>query len=354
LHSRATCSLTSCNELVNVISEPSYTNVEIGAAIQRAVEYLLRQRNADGWWYEFNTLAGPSTEWVSAFVALALARSNDPSAFMAAQETWRLLRRSRWSPGWGFNRTVPSDADSTIWALRLAAVLGIRADRRTLRFVSNHITAGGAVRTYANALSIRAYTRLSGISFSGWCGEHACVTAAAAALSQLPERERLITWIRASQRADGRWESYWWSSHHYATALSCEALAAAGGPKDVDRISRATQWTLRDISGRVNTVSPFESALALRTLLLSQKTRITAWSFLKDLTRAQRIDGSWAPSARLRIPPPDVTDPDRYEPWIEGGRGGGSIQLDQNACFTTATVLQALTAMLANRSLRAN
>jgi hypothetical protein len=54
------------------------------------------------------------------------------------------------------------------------------------------------------------------------------------------------------------------------------------------------------------------------------------------------VDGSWPSTAALRIPPPDVEDPERYERWVLHGRGGGSILLDGRAIFTTATVVAAL------------
>src|SRR5207244_12723138 len=103
------------------------------------------------------------------------------------------------------------------WVLHLAAALGVRASGRTLRFLSRHITPAGALTTYARAGPIRAYTRLSGTSFAGWCGEHACVTAAGAGLPELPQRDRVLDWLRGAQGPDGAWRSYWWFSPHYTT-----------------------------------------------------------------------------------------------------------------------------------------
>jgi hypothetical protein len=315
-------------------------------AIHSAVAYLLRQRNQHGWWTDFDTLAGPSTEWTSAFVALALAQTSQPEARAVAQATWMSLRRHRWwSAGWGFNTSVPSDADTTIWVLRLAAAMRASPGRRAHRFLRGHINDDGAIATYAHAHAIQAFTRLRGISFSGWCGAHACVTAAGAGLRELPERERVLTWLRKAQGCDGSWTAYWWCSRHYATALACEALGDVAGPGDLDRVSRATRWTIEDLERREDTLSPFELAFALRTLLCDREGAECAPFVLDRLSREQRADGSWMPSARLRIPPPGVTDPETFSAWFEGGRGGGSVQSDKNASFTTAAVLQALNAV---------
>ncbi len=325
---------------------PDTSNGDTSTAhvIDRAVEFLLQQRSAAGWWTDFDTLAGSSTEWVSAFVAVALARSRRPRAVAAARQTWLRLRRTRWwSSGWGFNLTVPSDADSTVWVLHLGSALGERIGGRSLRFLGRHVTSSGALTTYASAGPIRAFTRLSGESFAGWCGSHACVTGAAALLPQLPDRERALAWLRSAQCRSGEWRAYWWPSRHYATALAAEALALASGAGDADRVRRAASWAAADIR-RQGAASPFDRAFALRTLLLDPDSRRTAASQLDALARAQRDDGSWPPSARLRIPPPAIVEPDEYPVWIEGGRGGGSVQSDRHALFTTSAVVQALVA----------
>jgi hypothetical protein len=253
--------------------------------------------------------------------------------------------------GWGYNGRVPSDADSTVWVMHLAAGLGMQPGRRARRFLQGHLTPGGALATFANAGPIRLFTRLPGHSFAGWCGPHACVTAAGAGLRSLPGREHALEWLRAAQRPDGDWRAYWWASPHYATTLAAEALDDVDAPGDKARVGRAVQWATAEVDrwGSAGAQS-FDEALALRTLLLSPGTPPQSGLLAEALTAAQLADGSWQPSARLRIPPPQVEDPDAYPGWTEGGRGGGSVQVDQRACFTTATVLHALCAVERRRA----
>jgi hypothetical protein len=314
----------------------------MGPSHERAVDYLLGRRTGRGRWEDFDTLAGASTHWVSAYVALALAQTGDPRALAAAGEAWSRLRRRRWrSAGWAYNGRVPADADSTIWAMRLAAALDAPMGGRTRRFLARHVTPAGALTTFAEAGPIRVFTKLHGDSFAGWCGAHTCVTAAGAGLASLPDRGRALQWLRAAQRPAGDWRAYWWDSPFYATTLAAESLDDAGAPGDVARVQRAVHWTAAEVEGGS---SPFDLALALRALVLAPKALPQADRVLDSLIRDQRADGSWSPSARLRIPPPHVTEPETYPAWVEGGGGGGSVQVDRGACFTTATVLHALCA----------
>ena len=111
--------------------------------IDRAIRFLLAARKPDGWWRDFDTLAGSSDEWVR-------------DALAAAHELWsRLARRQSWSGGWAYNRRVPSDADSTLWALNLGRRLAVTRSfrmRRARAFIGRHLRANGGVATYSICL----------------------------------------------------------------------------------------------------------------------------------------------------------------------------------------------------------
>lgn len=322
----------------------------LAGARARAVAFLLAQRNRRGWWRDFDTLAGPSDEWVTACVGWVLATAGGAQGAAAARRAWRLLRRRRfWSAGWGYNAMVPADADSTLWALRLARAVGAARGwrvRRGMRFLARHLRPDGGLATYADDGPIRLFTRLQPqVSFAGWCGSHLCVTAAAAGLAGFPARAALLERLRQAQRPDGSWTGYWWREPAYTTALAVQALAQEPGAADRARVERAARWAAGRVAGDgPDADAPAALGWCVEVLAHADGSwaRAPLQGAVDRLLAAQRADGSWAPSAWLRIPPPGVVDPERQTAWAIDGRGGASVQPGRTACFTTALILHAL------------
>ena len=164
-----------------------------------------------------------------------------------------------------------------------------------------------------------------------------CVTGAAASLEL---GSAPLEFLRGAQSNDGSWTGYWWHDDEYATAMAVQALSAAG---DRASVTRAMQWAESRIGsdGAVPSLaqggpSPFATALALSALAAGgaprrgTRERAVGW-----LLSQQRADGSWEPSAQLRIPAPSQRDPATAPDTI-------SNYVDDLGVFTTATVLAAL------------
>jgi hypothetical protein len=311
------------------------TPVSTDATIDGALGFLLAARTPKGWWLDFSGVlennrrwrAGASDEWVSAYVGGALAGIDSDIARRAARRTWGLLvARRPPGAGWGFNRSSAPDADSTAWALRLAAA--IREHRSphaqlARAALNDYVRADGGLATYCDD------------SLAGWSRtSHACVTAAAAGVTTHP----VLEFLRRAQAGDGSWSAYWWEDPEYPTALAAEALAASGALADRARVASAVAWATRRIGPDGSAAnSPFATAWCVGLLGLtdddastSSRRRAVEW-----LVDRQREDGSWLASARLVVPPPHVSQP--------AAAAECTKTHDDARIFTTATVLAALT-----------
>jgi hypothetical protein len=317
---------------------------DIELARRSARQFLLAAQAPDGSWKDFLLPAGNSNVWVTAFVGEVIADA-EPDA---ARRAWRFLESTaKESGGWSYNQSVPGDADSTLWALRLAAKLGVldtQPAREGLAFLDRHVRDDGGVTTYASAAPIRAYIGLPpAVPFNGWTSSHVCVTAACANLDSY--RDRLRGYLEAHRRNDGSWPAYWWFDDEYASA---EAVAALGADE------QSVRWAMERIGAATNS---FALAHALRIAAGGgDDTRDATNRGAAKLVAMQKPDGSWPSSARLRVPRPDAITPDPKAEWtMWAGLPPGPVSIesvlrdtfnnyspDHYAIYTTATALRAL------------
>ena len=306
-------------------------STDLAEAVDEAVAYLLGTCTQAGRWLDYDGFTeGSADEWVTAYVAHALHESGRPRSAEAASRAWRSLTR-RERIGWGWNFLQPPDADSTIWALRLAADLGLYESapaREALAFLRRHLQDDGGVATYLPDLH-REWSNGAHIN-AGWFEAHACVTAAGAGLDGLGSAP--LEYLRRTQQSDGTWGGYWWDSIAYTTALAAEALSATGHPEDATRVARAAEaaGALLDRPASRDGLreSPFETALAMRTALLVPGAPPAWLGKARDSLLAwQRADGSWMGSGAMSIP---------------NSKGEFVPALDNRRNLTTATVLTTL------------
>lgn len=330
---------------------------DVRDCIGRGLRFLLDGRSADGWWWDYD-LRGPSNAWITAYVGCVLAELPDERARAAAYEALEtLLPVQTEAGGWSYDHIIaPTDPDTTGWVLRLAAFLGRSGESWTARawhFISQHVHDDGLVSTYVPDLAASIFALYPMVpAWDGWCSGHDCVTAAVAGLRDLPEHPRLIETLLARQLPTGQWRAYWWEDQELSTAFAVEALAAEPGTAQAR--AAAARWAAGRIGsdGAVVTRlhpegSPFATALAARTIAAADgdeydeaRAAATAW-----LVAAQRPDGSWVRSARLRMPLPWDLDWDNFTDWTYDKVGKeclGTIARDTKGLHTAATVVKTL------------
>jgi hypothetical protein len=309
-------------------------------ALERGTQFLLAAQGRDGLWRDFLTPAGEASEWPTgaAAAALHLAGTGVHALERAANA---LVATQNSDGGWGYNEDVPSDADSTATVLLFLALTGRQRGacaRAASCLVRHQRPSDGGVATYSGPGPIRSFMGVSRWwRFTGWCSSQTEVTAAAgrafAAAGCSAEADAAWRYVRPRQRDDGSWDSYWWTSPHYATQQSVELAVLFG---DCSAVGRAASWVLQTANAGT---APFETALSLCILLDAGADGEAVERAIERLAALQDGDGGWPSHPIMRIPPPWDTDPGRQR-LVRIGRG---IEVrDQNRIFTSAACVSAL------------
>lgn len=293
--------------------------------ISSSVDFLVSRRS-NSHWVDWELPTGRSDAWTTAYVGLKL--SHVPEGFSAEAEgpmraagDW-LMSNIYEDGGWGYNRGVGSDADSTSWAVLFLGSLGMEVPARSIELLLRHQRDDGGFCTY-----------LGKEGAGSWGTSHADVTPVAlSALSGRKEgspMDRGVRYVLLSRDLEGCWNSFWWATPLYATNANISFLESRGVPwesmRTLDFLLDTKPW------------NPFETALLASSLLrLSFPTRkIEVTTLVDELLSAQLRDGSWESQPLLRVTPRDC-----YDPWENGG--AGPLFADEGRIFTTATVLDAL------------
>lgn len=333
---------------------------DLQASRRAAARYLRDQQSPDHLWRDFRTLAGESTDWVSAFVLHAAGGEETlrGEAFRAAKA---LMFRQRPDGGWAYGDGVPSDCDSTAWVLFALGHLPMwrpSALWRARAYLRRHqVKASGGFTTYAPEDGIDRYIGAPDPgSTAGWLTPHTCVTAVAAgALAAQGERgpglPAALAFLEARRGDDGTWTSYWWNGLGYATYHAARTLLVAGrlSHGQLGGTHAALLARQRPDGGWSDGPAPgggaFATAHAVLTLLLdpTRTTGAAAARGVQWLLGHQRRDGSWRALPILRIPPPMVRDPGQLAAWRVDALGTGVLLADQHRLFTTAAALRAVT-----------
>jgi hypothetical protein len=302
--------------------------------LSHAVRYLLRNQHPTGSWTDFWLPVGTSDAWATAFVAISLldavqtqklpstlAKRASNAVIQAA--SW-LLKHQRLNGGWGYNGSVPPDADSTAFAVTLLCRLGMGAPEDALRFLHLHREDARGYRTYRISNPDHLWTKAS-----------PDITASvlnalydAGEFSQTELKEAWERMLHPLQEESGIWTGFWWRTHHYTTGLCLEAWEKAGYPPIRFPVSDSVPadcpfdlaWSIRADLCRWN-AQPFYSSILQKQLHES----------LRALSEDQESDGGWK-TAKILYVPPSQSDRTGRKPVLSE---------DSRRLFTTASVLSA-------------
>ncbi|MGO4876969.1 prenyltransferase/squalene oxidase repeat-containing protein [Pedobacter psychrotolerans] len=317
-------------------------------AIRLSLTYLKSQQDSNGLLSDFLTTAGFGTIWVSAYVGCMLAEKGLGEDITNALSEYFINHEHA-----SFNENIFMDGDSANFLSLYSVLANIPYNQ------SNWLSfeRDGSWRTYTDENGLRKLLHLSQHhNVYGWIKEKNCVSAAAGyalkSMNHLNEAYiRTANHLKGTQQPDGSWKSYWWSSDIYATSYAVRALHS----NDFMQKTAGCNWIMsKKETGKHFWANPatgkpsaFYTALALRSLVeLKDNYNNEISSGINWLLSVQFEDGSWASDFILRIPDPDVINPEEVKAWKHGSFGTGVIVDDHNSIFTTATVLNLLAAVI--------
>jgi squalene cyclase len=326
-------------------------------------DFLLSAQRKSGAWKDFSTSAGDSVDWTTAWVARAL--TGVPGAEAAVGRALRrIIARQRDDGGWGYNGTVPTDADSTAWSvLALQGQPGVRPSVfcRATGLLARHQQADGGFATYAQPV-VAPSERPGRITDAGWRSSHVCVTAAviralaASSSNDGFDLKGATDYLRRHRGHTGVWTGYWWLGYAYATRQASLALCAVGTVTPAEFTQTASTLARLQVNGGWSTAASataradaLQTALAAATCQDIMPARAYRTAVIERalhwLGIAQLADGSWAADPALRVPRPDRRHPERLTEWTMDGRGFDSVVRDSRRLFTTAAVCEFLAAI---------
>lgn len=298
------------------------TFLDIQRMMKNAINYLVSIQKEDGSWQDYLLPVGGSDQWVTAFTGLGVVQASRMlgcrKGIEAAYRSAEFLQLSQnYSAGWGFNRNVGTDADSTAHAVRLLRELSVPVRPENVACLMMHYHESGGFKTYCNT--------------SEWGKPHPEVTAAVglalddASLQGI--RESLLSYCRSTRLPDGTWPTYWWRNHQYGTFYMLELYERLvepvflnyGEPNIENQTSLDLAWSL----GIMLTIQKNDGR---NNYLLN--------SAVETLADMQKDSGAWPGSPSLR-----VTDRSCSKPWISPK---GQYYSDFNCTITTSSVLRVL------------
>jgi hypothetical protein len=332
----------------------------IHSSINNGLSFLENCQSKDsGHWVDFETnRSGPSDVWITAYVLSRL--NNILTGPNFNKSLLFLLQTVKDNAGWGFNTQTPADCDSTIFALE--ALFSSIPDFDIFKYlpiIFRLQKKGGGFSTYYDEETLQNF-RSYGIgrnTYQGWLDEHTCVTSEVIwFLNQIYMLDystpliRAIDWLLSRQHREGYWVPYWWRSLYYVFPRVLSLILSFQNTRYADRIKLGSSFIINTQSNYgfwsngfdndepciLSTCWAVDGLLAIRPTPISIITKAIRW-----LLKSQQLDGSWAASPCLQIPPPSLINPEIHK-FRRHAKGVGSCCVDSSRVYGTTTVLHTL------------
>lgn len=325
----------------------------VDRSIENGIDYLL-SKASNGRWRGFPTMAGESDIWVTGFIISHIETLCIQDDIINEAHNFILNARHA-SNGWSYSAIVPADADSTAWCL-----MALKSNKEfngaelenTKSFLWNHYKDEG-LSTYRQESGIGEFISAPNKeAIQGWTSSHPDVSIAAILADIKNEHvPKVLNWLISLQSKEGLIESYWWRNLYYTTTLLLRALSLRNESLPKEHSKNIIQSLIKkqmpsggfDFDGSQNSDS-FTTALALESFIhLSEMDCANEIKLcVNNLLNSQNKDGSWDGDYILRIPAPNILNPNEIGHWSKDLGGGNSFVKDKDGLFATTMACYAL------------
>ncbi len=281
-------------------------------SVECGMEFMQKHCHEGVYSEDFGLRHGDSTGWATAYIARLMYQIDSEKSDSNPEVLFELQNSDG---GWGYNNSVPSDADSTANALIFLKQNGLDGEERyskAISYLKKYQHENGGISTYT-----QEDLKNMGYEGEGWSAPHVCVTALVAEVLEGEEREKAFSFLQNQRKPDGSFPAYWWASDIYATYQAMKILG--GDSKMMEYFESVEYDNVFDLSMKIQ---------GLTDLNLDTK------KLVGELLSRQQRDGSWPSSPILKIPRPDIKP---GEVTIDT-----EVVVDKNRLFSTVNALLAL------------
>jgi len=286
-------------------------------AIALGARFLKGQQRENGRLSGFLLQPGASTTWITAHIAFVLEDIPQVES-LCRRAAGYLAAVGPNDGGWGYNRRVAPDCDSTAQALMVLNRFEVPIAPFLIRFLVESQETGGGFPTYPPPMPCRPC--------NGWQVAHPEVSAIVIkALSRIGGYDSAVQsglqWVR-STLDDGILPGYWWRGKQYG--LWAQARTGLLSDEAADAVGDALSMS--------NDVPMLPFILIAAVELNIPWDRLSA--AVRKLLVEQKADGSWDCRPCLRL-----TSQNCYEAAAEAP---GAVFADRRRVFSTAHAVAAL------------
>jgi hypothetical protein len=318
----------------------NYSNLDIECntnkkSIKLATKFLKKASN-NGVFTDFFNSAGLSDVWVSSFLAYFTSKSQ----ILDLNDTLKFINNQYIDgKGWGYNKSWITDADTTTFSILALYENNFEITNDMFKCWLKYQNEDGGFATYKDEGELLLSLNNTDSNISGWMASHFCVSSAAYLLfSQLNIKSSSDEFINLRRyilnKIDkNHFDSYWWDSPIYSLSL-----LIIGSKKINDLvIYNKCLKKLNDILDEgLDKIKNFYLGLSL--LALKGSSNLQCKNIINKLIKSQKNDGSWSEDYILRMPSPEITNPDDNNILWQNKKTFGTniIVRDHNRLFSTA------------------